>query len=448
VAGVVAVIGQAQSPLTASGTCADGRAQYLGTIAAPNGGANTLPFDLTVQATDSKGNGSSVVVPLTAARQRWSRVVGAPAAFFGGATAPVPQSVQHAFRAYDGGVVMQTNNTSSGWVFWLPADGSAGTSLAPALNRFGFSPFRTGNVATLISTATESDLTIFPPTGPAVSATTGTDWGGISELVGFGDQVACFATDQNNFNPLFKRMACLNSSGGVRFSVRLDQTTQLTDDIQALAVARDVVLVLRQPASACGVQFDRYVGATLQAGSPCLSGRPAHPYVHADTYGAVVTTSFFSAQVDTAGTVTSISAANSHGSLVARGPGGQLLWVLNDATLLGTIVTLTDGTGASVLGTANLPFRASAPTGFSPAGGFDAFYSDAAAFDATGNSYAALLESTLNGPIFHVLSFDPGGVLRWQYTTGALLALSLSPTQTSEPVYLLQADGTIQALVR
>ena len=261
--------------------------------------------------------------------------------------------------------------------------------------------------------------------------------------------MACFASDQNNVNPLFKRMGCFNHDGSARFSWALNQ---LTFDISALAVSGDVVLVLRQPTTACGLQFDRYTSTgLLMASSPCIYTRAAQPYVHADAYGAVVSTSMMAAQVDTAGTVTSLAGLTStYGAPLARGVAGgtgRLLWSLGDSILLRTVISVTSATG-TLIGSTTLPFDATPPIGYAPVGGFDAFYSDAAAFDAAGNAYLVLVESSVAGDIFHVVSIDAAGALRWQYTTTPLMALSLAPSQTTEPVYLLHADGTVEALVR
>jgi hypothetical protein len=450
VASVTASVGQLQTTLTQNGTCSDGRPQYTGAIAAPGGGDNTFHFDLRVQAQDLRGNVSNTYVPLVATRQRWSQAIHSPAQYYGGALAPVPQGVQHAFRAYSGGVTVQTASGNGGYVYWMPADGSPPSSMLPSTSRYSFAPYGDGELA-VVGTGSPAPVQLYAPvsgTPSLVGSNTTADWGGIGELVGHGDSVACFATDANNFNPLFMRMGCFNHDGKTRFSFALNV---LTDDLSALAVAGDVVLVLRQPTSACGIQFDRYTtGGALIGGSPCIYTRPLHPYVHADAYGAVVSTSLMAAHVDTVGTVTNVSGlATTYGQLLARDASGRLLWSLGDGVLLRTVVALTNGTGTQI-GSTTLPFDATPPIGYSPTGpgGFDAVYSDAAAFDAAGNAYLVLVESSVAGDTWHVVSIDAAGALRWQYTTTPLMALSLSPAQTSEPLYLLHDDGTVEALVR
>jgi len=451
VAGVTASVGQAQSPLALNGTCLDGRSQYTGTIAAPSGGLDTLNFDLTVTATDTRGNASYAYVPLVATRQRWSQAIHSPAQYYGGATAPVPQGVQHAFRAYAGGVIMQTASGNDGFVYWMPADGSPSTSMAPSSSRYSFAPYGDGQLAVL-GTGSPAAIQFYQPVAGApslVASNTVADWGGLGSLVGYGDAVACFASDDVSVNPLFKRMGCFNHDGSARFSWALNQQT---DDISAMAAAGDVVLVLRQPTSACGIQFDRYTsGGLLLGSSPCIYTRPLHPYVHGDAYGAVVSTSMMAAEVDTAGTVTNLtSLAPTYGALLARGgagASGRLLWSLGDAVMLQTVVSVTDASG-TLVGRTTLPFDATPPLGYAPTGGFDAFYSDAAAFDDAGNAYLVLVESSVAGNVFHVVSVDAGGALRWHYTTTPLMALSLAPSRTSEPLYLLHDDGTVEALVR
>lgn len=453
VASVSATAGQVQSPLALDGACADGRARYTGTVAAPSGGANRLGFDLVVQAQDGRGNVSNTYVPLVATRQRWSRATHTPAEFYGGPIAPVVQGVQHAFRAYSGGLAMQTGSGNGGFLFWMPADGSTPAAMAPgdvAATRVGFAPYADGLVA-VVDATTPAGVEFYRPIAgdPAfVGSNSTANWFGIAGLVGFGDAVACFADLDTGTNPLFKRIACFNHDLTARFSRGLDQ---LTDDISALAVAGDIVVVLRQPTTNCGIQFDRYtVAGNLMAGGPCIYTRPLHPYVHADAYGAVVTTDNMAAHVDTAGTVTNVTALDgTYGQLLARGPGGRLLWASGDPVLLRTLVRVTSASG-TVLATATLPYAASAPVGYaSPAGNYDAFYSDAAAFDATGNAYLVLLEASVEGDVFHVVSVSGAGAVRWDYTTTTpLMALSLSPSQTSEPLYLLHDEGTVEALVR
>jgi hypothetical protein len=453
VASVTASVGQAQIPLALNGTCPDGRSQYTGSIAAPNGGQNTLNFDLTVAAQDTRGNVSYAYVPLVATRQRWSRAMHSPAEYYGGALAPVQQGVQHAFRAYAGGVATQTSSGNGGYVYWMPADGSPPTSMAPSASRIGFAPYSDGLLAVL-DAGTPAAVQFYRPVAgdpSLVTSNAASNWFGISALAGYGDAVACFASDDNNVNPNFKRMGCFNHDGSTRFSWRLDQ---LTFDISALAVAGDVVLVLRQPTTACGLLFDRYTPTgLLMANSPCIYTRADQPYVHADAYGAVVSTAMIVAQVDPTGAVTSVaSQASTYGALLARGGGagasGRLLWSLADKVLLRTVISVTNAYGTALVGSTTLPFAASPPIGYSPTGGFDAFYSDAAAFDAAGNAYLVLVESSVAGDIFHVVSIDAAGALRWHYTTTPLMALSLAPSQTSEPVYLLHDDGTVEALVR
>jgi hypothetical protein len=116
--------------------------------------------------------------------------------------------------------------------------------------------------------------------------------------------------------------------------------------------------------------------------------------------------------------------------------------------MLRTVISVTNAYGTALVGSTTLPFDARPPIGYSPTGGFDAFYSDAAAFDDAGNAYLVLVETSVAGDIFHVVSIDAAGALRWHYTTTPLMALSLAPSQTSEPVYLLHDDGAVEALVR
>lgn len=459
VASVTASAGQVRSALSPSGTCPDGRAQYTGTVAAPGGAANTLAFDLVVQAADARGNVSYTYVPLVATRQRWSRATHTPAAAYGGASLPVRQTVQHGFRAYTGGVAMQTGSGSGGYVFWMPADGSPPATMDPwtaSTTRYSFVPYGDGLVAVVVGGAVSpSPVQFYAPvagTPTLLASNAAADWSGIGSLVGYGDAVGCLATFASGTNPLFKRIACFNHDGSARFSLGLDQVAQLADDISAVAVAGDVVLVLRQPSSGCttGLQLDRYTPAgTLMASSPCIGTRPLPPYVHADAYGAVVSTDVMAAHVDPTGVVTNLTAVTgTYGDLLAGGASRRLLWAKRDLVLLRTVVSITS-IGGTLLASTTLPYAAAAPIGVVLANTSDRMLSDAAAFDAAGNAYLVLRESSVEGDVFHVVSVSGDGALRWDYTaTTPIMALSLSPSSTSEPVYLLHDEGTVEALVR
>lgn len=405
--------------------------RFTGSLPVPLDDASLDGFDLTVSTQDRAGNTDSRSLHLRATREIWARTLTA-----------LPREV----HAIPGGVGVVSGD---GTLTFHGSDGSAGGRVnQPAFLAAGF--VESSGLAAIASATGVSGherAGYLPSWVPGPSPA----WGPSPldkplSLGASGLDAACFG-NADAFVQGLPDVQCSRSDGSVYINFGYGGSGSAGAVWLGMAGTRIIAPRFLDLGAGPKLYLYTWNAATGQKDPVVASlpggAAPDRPLLaHADRYGAVVTwegASFF-IDPDT-GAASDACPTNCNRSIaaVAAGPAKQILWYQRQALLNVSRVEVSNG--ATIAWQRDESLLADIPAG-GP-------WSQLGAFDARGYAFLALSARRESYSEALVVAYDDAGNRRWHWNGAAhVVGISLMPDDPAAPVYLIDGDWMVRALVR
>jgi hypothetical protein len=406
---------------------------FTASLPIPLDDASLDGFDLTIAAQDRSGNTDSRVLHLRSTREIWSQALPA---------------VAREVRAYPGGVAAVG---ADGSVTWFDASGLRGGRKSEP-DMLATATFEgSGTVAVASATgASGHEVTAYPldwnpPSPPA--------WGpkplqGRWTLGASGSDTTCFGNAEASAGPGGNDVQCYQPDGTLKTS--FPYTLAGPPGAVWLGIGGSRIVAPRF-LNISGTDPRLYLYSwELSTGTEdvppaSIPGAPSNLrplFAHADRYGTVVSFEGASRFIDP----TTGAAADPCPTIcglgvipVAAGPQQRVLWYIRRP---GPGVTQAEvSQGKTIVWNVEEPILADIPIG-GP-------WTQLGAFDDRGYGFLALSAQRESYSLARVISYDDAGNRRWHWSGAAhVVGLSLVPDDPAAPVYLVDGDWTVRALVR